>query len=167
MAFVSGHFPAHTLSYPHQTVNSCVLIRAPFYSTSRSSKTATPSRCFVSCNANTSPEQRNQHESNTSDVKAQGTEKRNEVGAFLRFGNTVARLFALFIVFLFVDIVTGLMVLSIGSLYAIAILFEVPRVETLWPKTQNLIQRAFNILIYNLTRTYKTIRRTVRERLTD
>ncbi len=100
------------------------------------------------------------------------TEKKTEryrgtVGEFGRFARIVATALLVFLLLFFVDIIAGLAALTVGSFYAIAVLFGVRGVETWGPKARSFVVFVVQKASQQVKSAYRAVRQEVRKRLED
>lgn len=89
------------------------------------------------------------------------------ISEFGRFARILGTAFVVFLLLFFVDIVAGLAALTLGSFYAIAVLFGVRGVETWGIRARTFVVRSVTAVANLVKSGYRAVRREVRKRLED
>lgn len=92
---------------------------------------------------------------------------RGTVGEFGRFVRTVIIALLIFLVLFFVDILAGLVVFTVGSFYAIAVLFGVRGAESWGSRARRSAVSAAQTSAKGVQSAYRAVRQEVRKRLED
>lgn len=92
---------------------------------------------------------------------------RGTVGEFGRFVRTVIIALLIFLVLFFVDILAGLVVFTVGSVYAIAVLFGVRGAESWGMRARRSAVSAAQTSAQGVQSAYRAVRQEVRKRLED